>query len=275
MLVVQERDQYNIPQVTYTRGQSIDHHLNGAGGIGGLLSRTDMSTGQTAYYHSDAGGNVTMLINAQSAVVASYRYDPFGNLTGISGPLATGNSQRFSSKEWHGPSGLYYYGYRFYEPNLQRWLNRDPIEERGGINLFECVYNSPVSLVDTFGLEVPALDSVDGNPTVAIDICLQEQGLQRTEVNLASKLARAMCRAGRAVKKGNQAHHIVAENDKRAVIARNALKKFGIDINAPENGVGLPARFHQVMHDQEYYDMLKMQANEWTTKEECILVLLR
>ena len=155
----------------------------------------------------------------------------------------------------------------------RKWLNRDPIEERGGINLFECVYNSPVSLVDTFGLEVPALDSVDGNPTVAIDICLQEQGLQRTEVNLASKLARAMCRAGRAVKKGNQAHHIVAENDKRAVIARNALKKFGIDINAPENGVGLPARFHQVMHDQEYYDMLKMQANEWTTKEECILGL--
>ena len=152
MLVVQERDQYNIPQVTYTRGQSLDHHLNGAGGIGGLLSRTDMSTGQTAYYHSDAGGNVTMLINAQSAVVASYRYDPFGNLTGISGPLATGNSQRFSSKEWHGPSGLYYYGYRFYEPNLQRWLNRDPIEEMGGINLYAYVLNDPVNQIDPYGL---------------------------------------------------------------------------------------------------------------------------
>jgi len=38
---------------------------------------------------------------------------------------------RFSSKEIHVNSGLYYYGYRWYAPNLQRWLNRDPINELG------------------------------------------------------------------------------------------------------------------------------------------------
>jgi hypothetical protein len=38
---------------------------------------------------------------------------------------------RFSSKEWNGNSGLYYYLYRFYDPNLQRWVNRDPFCERG------------------------------------------------------------------------------------------------------------------------------------------------
>ena len=94
-----------------------------------------------------------MLINAQSAVVASYRYDPFGNLTGISGPLAVSNSQRFSSKEWHGAAGLYYYGYRFYEPNLQRWLNRDPLGEDGGINLYEFCDNDPVNYFDSLGLK--------------------------------------------------------------------------------------------------------------------------
>jgi RHS repeat-associated protein len=43
-------------------------------------------------------------------------------------------------------------GYRFYEPNLQRWLNRDPIEERGGINLYAFVANDAVRRVDPAGL---------------------------------------------------------------------------------------------------------------------------
>jgi RHS repeat-associated protein len=48
-----------------------------------------------------------------------------------SGTLASANVYRFSSKELHVNSGLYYYGYRWYAPNLQRWLNRDPIKEPG------------------------------------------------------------------------------------------------------------------------------------------------
>jgi RHS repeat-associated protein len=84
-------------------------------------------------------------------VVASYRYDPFGNITAQSGTLADANTYRFSSKELHVQSGLYYYGYRFYDPSLQRWMNRDPIEELGGINLYAFVGNSPVSKFDKNG----------------------------------------------------------------------------------------------------------------------------
>jgi|SRR6478736_3465491 len=50
-------------------------------------------------------------------------------------------------------TGLYYYGYRWYTPNLQRWVNRDPIEEWGGINLYGFLENSPVDWVDLFGLD--------------------------------------------------------------------------------------------------------------------------
>jgi len=48
--------------------------------------------------------------------------------------------------------GLYYYLYRFYDPNLQRWLNRDPIQEWGGLNLYEFVANSPIDDGDYYGL---------------------------------------------------------------------------------------------------------------------------
>ena len=32
--------------------------------------------------------------------------------------------------------GVHYYGYRYYSPDLGRWINRDPIRERGGINVY-------------------------------------------------------------------------------------------------------------------------------------------
>jgi len=48
---------------------------------------------------------------------------------------------------------MVYYGYRWYLPELQRWLNRDPIEERGGLNLYRFVSNDPANTVDLFGLE--------------------------------------------------------------------------------------------------------------------------
>ena len=65
--------------------------------------------------------------------------------------MATANVFRFSSKEVHPNSGLYYYGFRFYDPTLQRWLNRDPIFESGGINLYGFVGNNPMMFVDPYG----------------------------------------------------------------------------------------------------------------------------
>ncbi len=50
-------------------------------------------------------------------------------------------------------TGLYYYGYRFYHPILMRWLNRDPIEEAGGVNLYVFCHNNPELGCDACGLE--------------------------------------------------------------------------------------------------------------------------
>jgi len=91
MLVIQERDGNNLPTVTYTRGCDLSGNLQGAGGIGGLLARTEVANGQSACYHADGNGNVTVMINAQQVVVAKYIYDPFGNTLSKSGPLADAN----------------------------------------------------------------------------------------------------------------------------------------------------------------------------------------
>jgi len=144
--------------VTYTRGLDLSGTFQGAGGIGGLLARTEISNFQSlthAFYHADKVGNVTALVDTNQQVVARYLYDPFGRVLAMGGPLAEANLYRFSSKEAHEQSGLVYYLYRFYDPALQRWLNRDPIQERGGINVYLFLRNAPIGQYDPFGLLTP------------------------------------------------------------------------------------------------------------------------
>lgn len=125
------RDANNVSLVTYTRGRDLSGSWEGAGGIGGLLGRTDNLLQESTYYHADANGNVTLLVDNGHQVAARYLYDPYGNQLAVSGRLGDANRYRFSSKEIHPSSGLVYYLYRFYEPNLQRWPNRDPLGELG------------------------------------------------------------------------------------------------------------------------------------------------
>jgi len=177
--VIQERDGSNNPLVGYTRGKDLSGSLEGAGGIGGLLARSHGYSGGSwsahNFYHADALGNVTYMINSSQAMVASYRYDPYGRTISSSGTLAAANLYRFSSKELHVNSGLYYYLYRFYDPNTQRWMNRDPIEDDAFLAMYvitesfhhrdrsyaeslgqpyNFLRNTPTSAVDEYGLAV-------------------------------------------------------------------------------------------------------------------------
>jgi RHS repeat-associated protein len=157
--VIQERDNNNTPTVSYTRGNDLSGTLEGAGGIGGLLARSDSYSGGNFanhdYYHADGNGNIMYLETAAQGLAASYRYDAFGNLTTSSGTYAAANTYRFSSKEWVSSVNGYYYLYRFYVPSWQRWLNRDPIEEEGGINLHSYADQDPINEYDLFGLDCP------------------------------------------------------------------------------------------------------------------------
>ena len=139
--VVQERDANN--QVTA--------QLVRDGNIGGILSRT--TADGAAFYGYDGNGNVTLLTNSAGQDVGHYRYGAFGNTLEAEGPRAGENPYRFSTKELHGPSGLYDFGLRFYSPGTGRWINRDPLQEDGGVNLYAMVGNDPINDVDEYGLQ--------------------------------------------------------------------------------------------------------------------------
>jgi len=131
--------------------------VSGAGQIGGLQARSSgYSSGTGAwsthdFYHADGNENITALVHSSQGLAAVYDYDPYGRTISASGNLAAANRYRFSSKLVHAYTGMYYYGYRFYDPYLQRWLNRDLIEEEGGNNLYEFVSNAPLNECDPDG----------------------------------------------------------------------------------------------------------------------------
>ncbi|HEY3762349.1 MAG TPA: RHS repeat-associated core domain-containing protein, partial [Verrucomicrobiae bacterium] len=147
-LLVQERDTNNNVLVTYTRGRDFSGDLQDAGGIGGLLARTD--TNGSTFYHSDGNGNITALMDGNENIVARYLYSPFGKLLGQWGVTASVNEMQFSSMPSRG--GVSLYPFRGYDPNFQRWLNEDPIQENGGFNLYRTMNNNSVNYIDSYGL---------------------------------------------------------------------------------------------------------------------------
>ncbi|MFZ4396621.1 MAG: RHS repeat-associated core domain-containing protein, partial [Kiritimatiellia bacterium] len=134
----------------YVWGLDLSGSLQGAGGIGGLL--TASLNGTQAFYFFDANGNISDLTDVGGNSLAHYEFDPYGNATVSSGSLATANPFRFSSKYTDDETGLVYYGYRYLSPELGRWISTDPADGDGGGNLYVYCLNVPSYCEDYLGL---------------------------------------------------------------------------------------------------------------------------
>ena len=151
--LIEELDGTGATTASYVYGLDLSQSLQGAGGIGGILARIDHGASKAHAYFYDANGNVGQLVDStDGSVAAAYEYAPFGGLISAMGSYATTNPFRFSSKYADDVTDLYYYGYRYYSPVVERWLSRDPIGEEGGLNLYGFVSNNSISWIDELGL---------------------------------------------------------------------------------------------------------------------------
>jgi len=159
-----ELDASNASVRTFAWGLDLSGSGQGAGGIGGLVlgwtrangslgGEVTGSGGNTLRYEFDGNGNVMAALDDLGRVRAKYEYGPFGETLTSEGDLAADNPIRWSTKYTDGESGLVYYGYRYYNAGTGRWLNRDPIGERGGTALLSFVKNATSSAIDALGLE--------------------------------------------------------------------------------------------------------------------------
>jgi RHS repeat-associated protein len=113
----------------------------------------------------DANGNITAYIDTNGVVRAYRHYDAFGNTIAKGGDMVDVLHFWYSTKYLDHDTGLYYYGYRYYAPLLQRWINRDPFGEEGGMNMYGFVGNAPFLFIDKLGMF--RLIPVSGSPRTA------------------------------------------------------------------------------------------------------------
>ena len=137
--------------ISYYWGKDLSGTLQGAGGVGGLLYLTVDGVPYVPDY--DNIGNITRYLDANGNVVAQYTYDAFGGTISATGTMCNVFRHHFSTKYLDVETGFYYYGYRFYHPVLMRWLNRDPVEEEGGVNVYAFCRNNTLNECDKLGLK--------------------------------------------------------------------------------------------------------------------------
>ncbi len=124
--------------------------LQGAGGVGGLLwTSTPTHTFVPCF---DGNGNPTAWVNTGTLAVSGRAdYGAFGEVvmqTGVAATLPFGFSTKYTDRE----TNLLYYGYRYLDASTGRWLSRDPMQERGGLNLYGMVGNDAINAIDLWGL---------------------------------------------------------------------------------------------------------------------------
>ena len=142
-------------------GLDLSGSLQGAGGVGGLLSTRHHGTPTTGLPYFDGNGNVMGYTDADTeTIIATYEFDPFGRRLKTTGTHANLFVYRFSTKYECEDSGFLYYGFRSYDPETGRWPNRDPIGERGGVNLYGFVGNDGINKNDLFGLALTSFPEI-------------------------------------------------------------------------------------------------------------------
>jgi RHS repeat-associated protein len=109
------------------------------------------------YALQDPNWNAVAISGADGAVLERYRYAAYGNC-GVLGAEFTDRSgtawdwsSLYTGRELDGEAGLYYYRARYFDGDTGRFIGRDPIGYKGGINLYEYVGNSPVTGYDPAG----------------------------------------------------------------------------------------------------------------------------
>lgn len=171
----QLKDTRQTRQVIYLQGLELRHRLNdgnleealhviGMTAAGAAHVRVlhwmsgrpeNIDNDQLRYSYPLLNGSSDLELDGAGKVISLEEYYPYGGTA-----MFMARSQveadykvfKYSGKE-RDATGLYYYGFRYYQPWAGRWLSADPAASIDGLNLFRFCRNNPSTLTDNEGLQ--------------------------------------------------------------------------------------------------------------------------
>jgi RHS repeat-associated protein len=130
---------------------TITHYVYGIGLLY-EVSESDVAT----YYHFDQSGSTVALTDASGGVTDRVEYSPFGTITYRTGTTDTPYLYAGQFGIQQEGNGLLCMRARYYSPELQRFINADPIGFAGGLNWYQYAAGNPIMYGDPSG-NSPAL----------------------------------------------------------------------------------------------------------------------
>jgi RHS repeat-associated protein len=147
-----------IPDSMLDRGKTTKHIFMGSQRICSVESSARMSypydqQAHTYYSHSDHLGSSNVITDETGAQVALYEYSPYGEE--VTSPSSQITNYQFTGKESDESTGLYFYGARYYDPTIGRFITPDTIVQSPynpqSLNRYSYCLNNPLNYTDPTG----------------------------------------------------------------------------------------------------------------------------
>ncbi|ECN8100522.1 type IV secretion protein Rhs, partial [Salmonella enterica subsp. enterica serovar Enteritidis] len=135
---------------------------------------------EVLYYHTDVNGAPEEMTDGRGNIVWEAGYQVWGNLTHEKETRPVQQNLRFQGQYLDRETGLHYNLYRFYDPDIGKFISGDPISLKGGINLYAYAPN-PLSWIDPLGLKCGSSYEQARNKALK---WLEERGFKAERVNI-------------------------------------------------------------------------------------------
>jgi RHS repeat-associated protein len=162
----------NVERTGGPGGTDLRYHITTPGGM--LLYSLEASDSSRRDHHYDQVGNVLFLTNPAGAVIASYAYDPYGQVLASTGAV----DNAFTWQGMYGvmtevgstgaTDGLYYLRARHYDSDTRRFLSRDAVAtfDPTTTNPYQYAAGAPTRFIDPFGLQSRLKEYLQNNPWI-------------------------------------------------------------------------------------------------------------
>ena len=201
------------------------------------------ASGKCFYIFTNQIGVPIRIEDATGEPCWTARIDPYGRAE-----VAPGSTVEMLLRfpgHYHDPeTNLHYNRFRYYHPELGRYIEADPLGIEGGINLFAYVDN-PLIDVDLDGLKKSCPPKVKPTKKPPKGKSSKKPPPKKPKPRKTSSNARKLRRnMGKRITKKQEAHHIVPSTHPRAAPGRGVLKRVGIGVNDDANGSPLAKGKH-------------------------------